>query len=345
VRNTLLLLGLLALLGVGAWFFVYRPDSSDGFDPEEAGFAIRDTAVIGRIFLADPHGGRVDLRRTRSGWMLDGKYPALPAMMQQLMHTLYNQRAAAPVSKSAHNMVVTGLSSNHVKAEVFDTTGKRMRSFYVGGEVEGFNGTYMLMDGAKRPYVITLSSFEGYLTPRYSTSWYDWRDRTVFNIPADRVQSVAVTYEVDTLRSFRISRTAAGVVATMPGTPPPAASNENRAKTYLGFFQNVNAEGYLNGRTGMTENFAASRRKCLVEVATTAGDTQRIAVWYVPFYERSKNGLEPIGQFGDFDADRYYAVMNGGRDTVFIQQQAFEKIFRDGPEFFAPDRPRATAAR
>ena len=39
----------------------------------------------------------------------------------------------------------------------------------------------------------------------------------------------------------------------------------------------------------------------------------------------------------DYDADRLYAVINGGKDTVMIQQYVFRKIFRKAFQFFQND--------
>jgi hypothetical protein len=322
---------LLALLGAGVWYFFARPEG-ETFDPKEAGFAVTDTASIHRIFIADRSGQRITVQRAAQGgqWLIEGKDPVLPAQINQLLATLHNQKTVYPVPAKMHNAVVKGMAASSRKVELFDRSGKLIRAFYVGGETPDFNGTYMLMEGAKRPYVIRLAQFEGYLQPRYSTSWYDWRDRIVFNVPADSVKRVAVTYAEDTRRSFAIERTGSGVQVTTEGAAPGAA-NSNRAIQYLGFFQNIYSEGFLNGRRGMRENLAVVPKMCDIEV-TTPGGTQRVEVYWRLIDKRSKNIDDNI-----YDPDRFYALLNGGRDTVGIQQQTFERILRDGREFFVGD--------
>ncbi len=332
MRKTLPYLVLLIALAAGVWYFFSRTDG-EAFDPDEAGFTVRDTAAVYRIFLASRTGSRVTLERTPQGWMLDGKYPALRYNVRQLLTTLYKQKAAYPVPKGSHNFIVKGMAGGSVKVELFGKDGQALRTFYVGAETPDFNGTYMLMEGAKRPYVVTMSGFEGYLQPRYATSWYDWRDRTVFNVPAEAIQRASVRYAEDPRRSFAIARTDAGIAVEMDGQAS-STPNLRRAEQYLNFFQNVNCEGYFNGKLGVRESIATTAKKCDVELKTTGG-TQQVAVYWEPVNQRSKN----IGNEG-YDPDRYYAVINGGADTVGIQQQAFEKIFRDGREFFAADTAR-----
>lgn len=323
---------LLALLGGGVWYFFARPEG-ETFDPKEAGFTITDTAAIHRIFIASRDGKRITLERAPQSagrWVVDGKYPALRAQIAQLLQTLHNQKAVYPVPAKMHNSVVQGLAASSVKVELFDKEGKTIRAFYVGAETPDFNGTFMLVEGAKRPYVVRLAQFEGYLQPRYATSWYDWRDRTVFDIPADNIRRIAVRYADSKRQSFAIERTPNGIQVSTDG-PAPGAPNLRRAEQYLGFFQNVNSEGFLNGRRGIRENLAQVPKMCDIEVAT-ASDTQRVEVYWRYIDKRSKSVDESL-----FDIDRYYALLNGGRDTVGIQQQAFEKIFRDGREFFTVD--------
>lgn len=323
---------LLALLGAGVWYFFARPEG-DVFDPEEAGFTITDTASIRRIFIAGRDGKRITLERSGPGapFMLDGKYLALPALARQLLTTLHDQKPVYPVPERMHNAVVKGMASSSVKVEIYNHKGTLMRAFYVGAETPDYNGTYMLMEGAKRPYVIRLAQFEGYLQPRYATSWYDWRDRTVFNVSPDSIRRADVRYAPgDKRQSFTIERTPTGVQVTTTG-PTTGEPNSTRAAQYLSFFQNVNSEGFLNGRRGIAENLSQAPKMCDIELTTPSG-TQRVAVYWRYIDKRSKNLDESL-----FDPDRFYALINDGRDTVGIQQQAFDRIFRDGREFFVAD--------
>jgi hypothetical protein len=60
-----------------------------------------------------------------------------------------------------------------------------------------------------------------------------------------------------------------------------------------------------------------------------------IKVFGRPLDRRSKNLLTPkLGQPEDFDADRLYAVIHDGKDTVGIQNFVFDKIFRKGFQFY-----------
>jgi hypothetical protein len=70
MRKTLLYLLLLAVLAFGVYYFIFSNKGSD-FSKSEAGFTIKDTSEIGKIFLSNPAGDNILLERTDSGWMVN----------------------------------------------------------------------------------------------------------------------------------------------------------------------------------------------------------------------------------------------------------------------------------
>jgi len=204
MRKTLLYLVLLVTLAFGVYYFIFKGSDSP-FSSKEASFTIRDTASIGKIFLARANGESITLERSNGGWILNNKYPALAGITKGLLATLHDQSAIAPIPESAHNNIIKGMAGTSVKVELYDNAGQKMRVFYVGGEAY-HNGTYMLMEGASTAYVVQILGFTGYLTPRYSTDWKDWRDRTVSNVSPEQIQSVTIQYTNEPLNSFTVQQ-------------------------------------------------------------------------------------------------------------------------------------------
>jgi hypothetical protein len=328
MRNTLVYLILFAALGFGVWYFLIRDE--DSFSSSEAGFTITDTASVSKIFLSR-QGENVTLTRTDTGWVLNGKYPALRAPVNSLLEAFYKQAAVAPVSNAAHNEVLKALAAEGTKVEVYNRSGGVMRTFYVGGETNNYNGTYMLMEGAKKPYIVEIQGFEGFLTPRYSYNFYDWRDRTVFNAAAADIRSVSMQYPNDSDRSFVIQSQPNAAPVVLP-QEPGAKQETKRVVDYLDFFRNVNCESYVNGTYGLDSIMRISRPKCAIALTTGRG-TRQVDIYRMPITQRSKSSQEINGI--EFDVERYYAVLDR-RDTVVIQEQAFKKIFQERRIFFGP---------
>jgi hypothetical protein len=340
MRKTLLYITILAILGFGIYYFLVREDNSNPYSDAEAGFTIKDTAAIGRIYLADNYGNATLLDRTDSGWVVNKKYKALRSTLELLLATLHDQAPLYPVTEKAHDNVIKSLSADGIKVEVYDRGKKKMRVFYVGGAAVNNSGTNMLMEGAKKPYVVHVQAFNGYLTPRYATQLKDWRDRTVFNMPAEEIKSVSVKYADNPVNSFTINKEGndISIIADeeiMKGLDGP---NTKRAAIYLKYFSNINCEGYLNGLPDMDTTLKTAPKNATIEVTGKHGQHQLVDIYWMALSRRSKNlTVSNPDVPDDYDSDRMYAVINNYSDTVMIQHFVFQPMLRKAYEFFQKD--------
>ena len=334
--KTSIYISVLAILGLGIYFFIIK-DNDNPFGNDEAGFTIKDTASIGKIFLASYDGELVTLDRSKDGWIFNGKYKALPATVNTLLTTFATQKALYPVTKNAYDVAIKSLSTNGTKVELYDLKGKKMRVFYVGHLAATNSGTNMLIDGAKTPYVVQTPAFTGDLATRYTTRWRDWRDRTVFNYNADEIKSVSVQYEQNKINSFVISRNGSGY--EVKGDPEVTTKldtlHTTRAALYMGYFKNINCEGIMNGLQGLDTAIMTTQKMSTIDIETTHGTKQHLDVYWMPFNRRSKNQSSKGTDIADqYDADRMFAIMDGSKDTVMIQTNTFRKIFRQAFQFY-----------
>lgn len=339
MKKTLLYIGILAVLGFGVWYFLFH-EGGNVFGTREAGFTVRDTGAVGKIFLADNNGHAVTLERKADGqWYANG-YKAIGAQVTQILKTLNQQVPLHPVPEASHNLVVKMLAGQAIKVEVYDRQGKPMRIFYVGNEVQNFQGTYMLMDGASRPFVVGIPGYDGYLTPRYNADLVTWRDRTVFNIPAEEIAQASVQYVRQPLNSFAVLQQKEKVTVNVhPELMAGKSLNERRAKIFLGFFKDIYAEGVVNGLPGLDSIIREMPKVGTIEVTGAHNYRQHADIYFFPLNKRSKN-LDAPGEdlSSNYDADRFYAVINNNKDTVVVQQQRLNKIFRPGYEFYQVDQ-------
>ncbi|MBX2904669.1 MAG: DUF4340 domain-containing protein [Taibaiella sp.] len=342
MRKTLIYIVILAVLGTAIYYLLPGGGESP-FDPAEAGFTVKDTSAIGKLFLAAPGGDMVTVERTDSGWVVNKQYPALPSMVNLLLTTIMKQSALYPVPKAAFNNAVEGLATHGTKVEVYDRGGKKMKVFYVGGIAVNNSGTYMMMEGAKQPYVVQQEGFVGYLTPRYSAKLRDWRDRTVFNVAPEDIKSVSLQYAGKPEQSFTVTRgpNDSPVVAAEPRVMnSPDGMNERRASAYLRFFRNVNCEGYLNGLSDNDTTIKTAPKHSSIDMVLKSGKVKHVDIYWMAVNKRSKNQkASDLANDApeDYDADRMYAIINDYKDTVMIQQLIFHNIFRKAPEFFRKD--------
>jgi len=234
MTKTILYIAVLAVLGFGIYFFLFRTNDNL-FGRSEAGFTIKDTADIGKIYIVSNDGESVTVERTDSAWMVNKKYKAMPSTLNLILVTLTQQAALYPVTKIALDNVIKTMSTDATKVEIYGRDGKKISAFYVGGTAVNNTGTNMLMEGASSPYVVQVATFNGSLNPRYTTLLKDWRDRTVFNMPPDEIKRVSVQYIDKPINSFEIIRNKDNITINAD----PAISrhldspNTRRAKVFL----------------------------------------------------------------------------------------------------------------
>jgi hypothetical protein len=340
MRKTLVYVVILAVLGAGIYFLLFRSSNEMPYSKEEADFTVRDTASIGKLFLAAPDGESVLLERTDSGWIVNKQYKALRSTLDVLLGTMAKQAALYPVPKTAYDNVIKGLSTEGIKVEVYGRDGKKKKVFYVGGSSVNNTGTNMMMEGAKQPYIVQVPGFVGYLTPRYAVQMQYWRDRMVFDIPQEEIKSISIKYIDRPLNSFEVIKQGTDVTVTADPSLVKGLQgvNKRRANVYTRYFTNVFCEGYLNGLPDMDTTLKTAPKQSEIDVQGIHGQHQHADIYWMAINRRSKN-LETSNPDvpDDYDADRLYAVINNGKDTVMIQQFAFRNIFHKAYEFFQSD--------
>lgn len=335
MRKTLIYILLLGIFAYGVWYFLFNDKNM--FGAGEADFKVTNIDAVDKIFLAKQDGDTILLKRTEKGWIVNNKYPARKGMIDVLLNTLKTQEAAYPVSKNAHNNIVKALAGIAIKVELYNSNGKKIKTFYVGGQAHDNSGTYMLMEGAKKPYVVQLPVIQGYLTPRYSVVEKEWRDRNVFDVSAKELEEFSIKYADEELNSFTIKRRENGefTVLTHPEIMKGKKLNKKRVNTITGLLENINSEGFLTGVTDLDSIIANADNFAVMEVKGNDGTHQHIDIYWMPINKRSKNAeFSRNGIPLKYDSDRLYAVFNNYKDTAVIQRYTFDKLFRKGYEFY-----------
>jgi hypothetical protein len=339
MSKTILYLVILAILGFGVWFFLFSDKSGELFRSSDSAFTIRDTGLIGKIFLSNNADGKnILIERKEQGWIVNKKYPVLQSMLRNLLATLHDQQALYPAPAESREGIIRNLAGVGIKVEIYDRDGKKMRSFYVGGELARFAGTAMLMEGSERPYVVNLPGFEGYLTPRFTPELRYWRDRAVFNIAPEQITRISVRYPSEPLNSFTLTQSGDKIsVALDSSLKLGQPLNEAHARSYLKFFTKVYSEGFLVDIPELDSIVRSMPQKGVVDVQGANGYHQTATVFYYPRSEHDVQTTPRPDHFEEqFSGDRYFAIINGGADTVSVPMTSFEKIFRRGYEFFTP---------
>lgn len=331
-RRTWLMVALFLLLGAGAFYALRQKNAQSGtrnsWDTE---FAVDNPEDIHKIFLADRSGRTATLEREGDHWMYNGKYRARPTAVQTLMETLTRVKVYYVPPEAAKDNAVRDIAASGIKVELYNKAGKPLKVYYVGGVNNEESGTYMMMEGAKQPYVTHIPGFVGQLRVRFFLDEDSWRDRAVFSEKPEDIQSVSVEYPQQKSESFRLEKTGPAEYAVKPFFSTthrnPNPQRKGVPEAYLLEFESKIAEAFET-RNPRRDSVTALVPFAIVSVKKTDGTEKRARFWPV--------SVERTYDTKEIYVVRYFTELNG--DFLLTQEQVFSPIFR-GYDFFFQGTP------
>jgi hypothetical protein len=334
---------IVAVLIVFAAILVWQSTANTTLSNKETNFAVRDTANITKIFIADLDTSDVLLERTSDGWTVNRDYKAQTSKVDLMLNTMMKLRVRAPVSVASHDNVVKRLAGISVKVEIYQIVPrinlfnriklfpreKRTRVYYVGDATKDNMGTFMLMDGARSAYIVYIVGFRGFVASRYSPMVDDWRDYTAFRSKLADIQSVTVEFNREPEQSFTIETVGRHRYkinrlidnSTLPGF------DTLRALNFLTSFADLRFEALLNNmpqhRIDSIVNSPFLHRISLVD---KSGELTQMTT----FEKRLFHDHLVVDDFMmiPVDLDRLYGLTNNNRDFVLLQYFVFDKVLR-----------------
>jgi hypothetical protein len=323
--NTWIWIVIALLLGAGAYYFT-NSNSGSTIEIDERDFAIKDTSAISKIFMADKQGHNVILTKAEDGfWYLPNGAKAREKSIHLLLETMALVTVKAPVGKAAYPQVIKNLSSTGVKVEIYKNgKDKPSKTYYVGGPNGQHDGTYMLLEDAKKPFLMHIEGFHGFLTPRYFVDARDWETSEVFNYRLGQIKKLEVDYPMEEHESFSIqAMEGSKYVLYSKNNQVVPRYNAQKIVQYLALYQDLNFESYEKTKS---ETFIDSVKKSIpfktIRITDEADKTSEVKFYHKPM----KYGAVNIdGEDIIYDEDRIYLWID---DDKFVVGQyfVFDKI-------------------
>lgn len=311
----------------------------------DSDFSVRDTASVTRIFITDKQQNQVTLQRDEKGWVLNGKFRANTKLVDMLLGTIRKMRVKSPVSLAGYNNVVKRMAATAKKVEIYREVyrinlfnkiklfkhEKLTKVFYVGDATQNNLGTYMLIEGAKTPYIVFIPSFRGFLSSRFSPKPDDWKSHVVFNKRLADISSIDVLFDKKPENSFRVEVTdELGNYKLIRLSDKKEILRYDTLKllNFLTSFRDLRYETRMNNMIDPVKMDSIVHSPPLYEL--TLVDRNKDTT-YVRIFEKKKNNeVTPDGQIAlvPVDLDRFYALINGGDDFVLMQYFVFDKVLK-----------------
>ena len=171
---------LVAIILIILVYYSYKTQNrSSSTRLDKRNFEVSDTSKIGRIELSNRNLQMVSLRRSNGCWTLNDTLFANQSSINLILKTINEMRVKNPIARSALKNVIERMGIQNTKVDIFSNN-KKIRTIYIGGETADQLGTFMMLEGAKEPYVVHIPGFNGYLSSRFHCKESDWRDKNIF---------------------------------------------------------------------------------------------------------------------------------------------------------------------
>lgn len=336
MNKTLLYLFILIAIGALA-FFMMTQQSSNTLKGEDTDFGVADTAAVNKVTITDREGRTVELtRQSEAVWKLNTGYKARPDAVSFLLRTLKKLQVVSPVSNAAKENVISMFLDPVRTIKIYtdqpDTPSKEM---YIGGPTTNGTGTFMLLKGSQKPYIISIPGFEGNLTTRFFTNLEEWRDRLMFNLKKSEIARVKLDYPGNIANGFDLKVLAPDSFLVQPQVAVNNAAlklNKPMIYKYLNSFEDLYAEAYENGYP-KTDSLRAEQPFCVLTASDIHGKARTLSFYYLPNNRRSKKQVDEQGKPIPYDPDRFLAFTNNNKDLVMIQHYVFGKLLKRYDDF------------
>ncbi len=333
MKRTLILLILFLLLGGAAtWFLTSKEDSKTSITGADREFAIKNPEVIHKVFIADRHGHKSTLEREGDHWIFNGKYKARENAIENLMDAITRIEMKYKPPQAAVEKMVKSLATEGLKVELYDKENQMLKSYYIGGATPDERGTYVMLSDAEQPYVAHLTGWEGNLRFRFSLKDDEWRDRTLFALEVEDIQSVSIEYPKQRNKSFQLKKEGTQYDLRPFYDITPVINKplqEARVEAYLSNFKKIVATGFHNEfekRNEITSNLPFAT----ISLTTTSGKEMEYSLY--PIYNQEEIDPKTGGVLANADIRNFYVESQDG-DLLTIQSRIINKILW-GYEFF-----------
>jgi hypothetical protein len=330
MKNKTPLIILVSLIVVALFVYLYKTQK---FTKKElSDFAIKDTSIVTKIFLTNKSGGvNIVLEKQADNiWLVNNKFRARTDALQNVLSTLSSLKVKAPVGRSSFNNVIKELASSAIKVEVYSQS-DLLKTIYVGGPTMDYNGTFMMIEGSSKPFIVEIPGFEGYLSTRFFTEEEQWKETKIFFSKFKEVKKVIMEDLSNSSNSFQLE------------LDPGPQDSEKRVVKLLSYpslksissFDTVQVNSYLQNLLNIHYEFQATSireskkdsalKKPLANILLFSKDNKRkVSLFAVP---AGGTKQDFAGNSIDYDVDKLYACFDDNyKDFYICQYFVFDKV-------------------
>ena len=331
-----MLLLLLAVLAGIAWY-VKSNNTGNAMPVSQSTYAIDDISRVYQFGMIHPDGRKEIIKRTPDGWTYNGR-KANTRTVNTFLNTVKKLRILYATPTSMKENMLKSLAINKVKVELYDKNMKPLQIFYVGTTANDGNSTFFIKENSNEPHLVGVPGHVGAIRILLIHPESDWYDKTVFDIPQEKIQSVSLEYPNMRNRSFVLTREGNdfSIRPFYPTTPKIQKPMKPEAgRSYFSSFQNLIAEAYEDHPVLRD---SLSRLVPFATLTLKEKDGKVHVAKYYPYYPpdvtdpdrlpaKDRDPNSPIG------VNRYFLI-NENNDCLLTQHRVVGRVLRAYGDFF-----------
>jgi len=180
-------------------------------------------------------------------------------------------------------------------------------------------GTYMLLEGDNQPYEVYIPGHNGFLQTRFIVDARSWKDPSIFKYDYRDIRNVAVKYNERPEANVELAFDGVkGIAVTQNGKKPTGTVDTLAAIEYLAGYKRINYELIVAETFPKTEKDSILGSLPWVEITVT--DKNKTVGTFKGFHRyNTAKEIDPSIPGSQYDSDRMFALINGGKDFVLVQ--------------------------
>jgi len=330
-KNYILILILVLLIGATAVVYFLK-DSNKVKQQAHYDFSIADTSKVDKIFITDSEGKSILLERVQGEelWDLNGQYKARKDAVDLLLKTFLRVKMKSPVGQNSQENVIRQMLGTGRKCEIY-VDGQLNKTWYIGTSTRDHYGTYMLLETpnlgkSSEPYIMEMTGFAGFLSPRFFTNEEEWRYTGFFRYPNLEFNRVEVIHHRRPEQSFSILYNGGNDLKMLDQNQAEVAVfDTSRVKEYLLLYKKVHFESYDSRLSEAQEDSVINRGPDFTLKVIEKGGTEKYVQLFLMKAYRDLD--DPEGNLYEWDPDQLYGSADG-KDLVMSQHYTFDPLIQ-----------------